>query len=179
MQHGEKTSTSVLCWVPGFLGVTYCCCTTHPIILSYLDYLTPVRITLRNTENKTRHFKVQKQGVSTFYTSDFKVHSLAIHLRCSWVRPYSKNSIQFPQAMDASSCDSHGVCHESCVAWSDIVCNHIFTSILCVFLWRSACWSLLVWAHVKGSVNDKRTHEALFYTLSHVSARHKRAVQRF
>ncbi len=60
MQHGEKTSTSVLSRVSGFLGVIYCCCTTHPIILSYLDYLTPARITLRNTENKTRHFKVQK-----------------------------------------------------------------------------------------------------------------------
>ncbi len=54
MQHGEKTSTSVLCWLSGF------CCTTHLIILSYLDYHTTARITLRNTENKTRHFKVQK-----------------------------------------------------------------------------------------------------------------------
>ncbi len=90
MQHGEKTSTSFLCWLSGFLRVIYCCCTSHLIILSYLDYHTPARIIHRNTENKTFQSS-EKQDISAHSTSDFKVHCSALPLiRHSSFRPDSK-----------------------------------------------------------------------------------------
>ncbi len=92
------------------------------------------------------------RAVEMSLTSGETQHFLAVAAQCHAMLPKKFNFFNFKrwndEAMNATLHDSRCVCWEICVAWSDIVCNRVFTLILCVFLWHSSPSLLLVWTHL-------------------------------